>query len=182
MKILFTGGGTGGHFYPIIAVAEAIEDKVAEKQLLKPSLYYMAPTRYNPRALFDNEIEFVYMPAGKIRRYFSFLNFTDLFKTAAGIVIAIFKMYSIYPDIVFGKGGYGSFPALFAAKILRIPVVIHESDSSPGQGSSQRGSLFRIRQPLIISRSNQKKQSSLLPEARSEKKLPRLFQMVLMNF
>jgi UDP-N-acetylglucosamine--N-acetylmuramyl-(pentapeptide) pyrophosphoryl-undecaprenol N-acetylglucosamine transferase len=139
MKILFTGGGTGGHFYPIIAVAEAIEDKVAEKRLLKPSLYYMAPTRYNPRALFDHEIEFVYVPAGKIRRYFSFLNFTDLFKTIAGICVAIIKMYSIYPDIVFGKGGYGSFPALLAARILRIPVVIHESDSSPGRVNAWAG-------------------------------------------
>jgi len=139
MKILFTGGGTGGHFYPIIAVAEAIEDKVAEKRLLKPSFYYMAPTRYNPRALFDNEIEFVYVPAGKIRRYFSFLNFTDIFKTITGIFIALIRMYSIYPDIVFGKGGYGSFPALVAARILRIPVVIHESDSSPGRVNAWAG-------------------------------------------
>jgi UDP-N-acetylglucosamine--N-acetylmuramyl-(pentapeptide) pyrophosphoryl-undecaprenol N-acetylglucosamine transferase len=139
MKILFTGGATGGHFYPIIAVAEAIEDKVAEKKLLKPKLYFMAPSRYNPRALFDHEIEFVYVPAGKIRRYFSLLNFTDIFKTVTGVFTAIMKMYSIYPDIVFGKGGYGSFPALFAARILRIPVVIHESDSSPGRVNAWAG-------------------------------------------
>ena len=139
MKILFTGGATGGHFYPIIAVAEAIDEKVEEKNLLKPKMYFMAPSRYNPRALFDHEIEFVYVPAGKIRRYFSILNITDAFKTAAGIVIAVFKMYSIYPDVVFGKGGYGSFPALMAAKILRIPVVIHESDSSPGRVNAWAG-------------------------------------------
>jgi len=139
MKILFTGGATGGHFYPIIAVAEAIEDKVAEKRLLKPKLYFMAPSRYNPRALFDHEIEFVYVPAGKMRRYFSILNVTDLVKTAAGIFVALLKMYSIYPDIVFGKGGYGSFPALLAARILRIPVVIHESDSSPGRVNAWAG-------------------------------------------
>jgi len=139
MKILFTGGATGGHFYPIIAVAEAIEDKVEEKRLLKPTLYFMAPSRYNPRALFDNNIEFVYVPAGKIRRYFSLLNVTDMIKTATGILVAIIKVYSIYPDIVFGKGGYGSFPALFAAKLLRIPVVIHESDSSPGRVNAWAG-------------------------------------------
>ncbi|MDR3558476.1 MAG: UDP-N-acetylglucosamine--N-acetylmuramyl-(pentapeptide) pyrophosphoryl-undecaprenol N-acetylglucosamine transferase [Candidatus Pacebacteria bacterium] len=139
MKILFTGGATGGHFYPIIAVAEAIEDKVIEKRLLKPKLYFMAPTKYNPRALFDHEIEFVYVPAGKIRRYFSILNFTDFFKTASGVLIAIVKMYMIYPDIVFGKGGYGSFPALLAAKLLRIPVVIHESDSGPGRVNAWAG-------------------------------------------
>ncbi len=136
MKILFTGGGTGGHFYPIIAIAQAINDKVKEKKILMPKLYYMAPSRYNPRALFDNEIEFIQVPAGKIRRYFSILNFIDVFKTIYGVAVAIIKMYNIYPDIVFGKGGYGSFPALLAAKILRIPIVIHESDSSPGKVNS----------------------------------------------
>ena len=75
MKILFTGGGSGGHFYPIIAIVEALNDKVKEKKILQPKYYYMAPSRYNPRALFDNEIEFIKVPAGKIRRYFSILNF-----------------------------------------------------------------------------------------------------------
>jgi UDP-N-acetylglucosamine--N-acetylmuramyl-(pentapeptide) pyrophosphoryl-undecaprenol N-acetylglucosamine transferase len=143
MKILFTGGGTGGHFYPIIAVAEAIEDRVKEKRLLPPSFYYMAPTRYNPRALFDHNIEFVYVPAGKMRRYFSLLNLTDMFKTGSGIFVALIKMYSIYPDVVFGKGGYASFPALFAAKLLRIPFVIHESDSGPGRVNAWAGKFAR---------------------------------------
>lgn len=139
MKILFAGGATGGHFYPIIAVAEALEDKVKEKHFLKPSLYFMAPSRYNPRALFDNNIEFVYVPAGKIRRYFSLLNFTDLFKTLTGLCVGLMRMWNIYPDVVFGKGGYGSFPALFAARLLRIPVVIHESDSGPGRVNAWAG-------------------------------------------
>ena len=133
MKILFAGGGTGGHFYPIIAVAQAINDKVKEKKLIPPKLYFMSPTKYNARALFDNEIEFIPVPAGKIRRYFSILNFTDAFKTAYGVIVAIFKLYSIYPDVVFAKGGYASFPALFAARLLQIPVIIHESDSTPGR-------------------------------------------------
>ncbi len=73
------------------------------------------------------------MPAGKIRRYFSLLNLTDIFKTFFGVIQAIIKLYRIYPDVVFGKGGYASFPALFAARLLRIPVIIHESDSAPGR-------------------------------------------------
>lgn len=133
MKILFTGGATGGHFYPIIAIAQALYDKAKEKKILPPRMYFMAPSQYNPRALFDNDIEFVKIPAGKMRRYFSILNFTDLFKTVYGVIIAMWRMYNIYPDVVFGKGGFGSFPALFAARILRIPVIIHESDSSPGR-------------------------------------------------
>jgi UDP-N-acetylglucosamine--N-acetylmuramyl-(pentapeptide) pyrophosphoryl-undecaprenol N-acetylglucosamine transferase len=133
MKILFTGGGSGGHFYPIIAVAQAIHTRAKARKILLPSLHYMAPSTYNPRALFENDIEFIAIPAGKIRRYFSLLNFTDIFKTIFGCILALIRMYSLYPDIVFGKGGYASFPALLAAKILRIPVIIHESDSKPGR-------------------------------------------------
>jgi UDP-N-acetylglucosamine--N-acetylmuramyl-(pentapeptide) pyrophosphoryl-undecaprenol N-acetylglucosamine transferase len=139
MKILFTGGGTGGHFYPIIAVAQAIQARAKELKIIPPKLYFMAPTKYNPRALFDNEIEFIAVPAGKLRRYFSFLNITDAFKTAIGCMTAIIKMFSLYPDVVFSKGGYTSFPPLVAAKILRIPVVIHESDSKPGIVSAWAG-------------------------------------------
>ena len=143
MKILFTGGGTGGHFYPIIAVAQAIREHAKQKKVLPPQFYFMAPEKYNPRALFDNEIEYVYVPAGKIRRYFSLLNITDAIKTFTGCLIALSKMYSIYPDVVFSKGGYTSFPPLFAAKILGIPVVIHDSDSHPGRANLWAGKFAR---------------------------------------
>ncbi len=139
MKILFTGGGTGGHFYPIIAVAEAIQEVVKEKKVLNPQLYYMAPTPYNSRALFDYGIEYIQIPAGKMRRYFSLLNFTDIFKTAYGCFWALIKVYSIYPDVIFGKGGYASFPTLLAGKILNIPIIIHESDSKPGKVNAWAG-------------------------------------------
>lgn len=132
MKILLTGGSTGGHFYPLIAVAESLYDRALAKKVIKPELWYMDSSKYNPRALFDNDIQYIEIPAGKLRRYFSFLNFTDLFKTFTGILLALINMWKIYPDVVFGKGGYSSFPALFAARILGIPVVIHESDSKPG--------------------------------------------------
>ena len=133
MKILFTGGGTGGHFYPIIAVANAVRQRVTDRKIIPPQLYYMAPSKYNPRAVFDSEMQFLQVPAGKMRRYFSVLNFLDIFKTIYGCLWALIQMYRIFPDVVFGKGGYASFPALFAAKILRIPVLIHESDSKPGR-------------------------------------------------
>lgn len=133
MKIVFTGGGTGGHFYPIIAVAEALNDIVEENKLLRPELYYIGPEPYDARALYENGITFISSPAGKLRRYFSLLNAIDLFKTGIGVVRAIYQLYKIYPDIVFGKGGYASFPTLFAARLLRIPVMIHESDASPGR-------------------------------------------------
>ncbi len=143
MKILLTGGATGGHFYPLIAVAEEIREVARERKLLSPKLYFMSNTPYNPSILFDNDITYVYAGAGKIRRNMGPLNliknFFDLFATFFGIVKATITMFSIYPDVVFGKGGYASFPALFAAKLLRIPVVIHDSDSQPGMVTTWAG-------------------------------------------
>ncbi len=139
MKILFTGGGTGGHFYPIIAVAQEIRKLAIEEKIIEPKLFFMSDNEYNKQALIDNEITFVKVNAGKVRRYFSIKNFSDTFKTASGLIQALWKMYSIYPDVVFGKGGFASVPALFAARILRIPVVIHESDSLPGRANLWAG-------------------------------------------
>ncbi len=133
MKILFTGGGTGGHFYPVIAVAEEVKRICTEQKIVAPELYFMSDKPYNERALSDNGLKFVPVQAGKIRRYFSLMNFFDVFKTIFGSIRAIFTLFSIYPDVVFGKGGYASFPGLLAARLLRIPVVIHESDSHPGR-------------------------------------------------
>lgn len=139
MKILLTGGGTGGHFYPLIAVAEEIRAIVKEKKLLHADMYYMSDTPYNKSILFDHGIEFVRVPCGKYRRYFSLQNITDIFKTAWGVVYGLYKTFEIYPDVVFAKGGYASFPAVCAARILRIPVVMHESDSAPGKVNEWTG-------------------------------------------
>jgi len=133
MKILFTGGGTGGHFYPIIALAEALRRVAEEDKLVMPKLYYMSDAPYNPKALFEHNIKFVYVPAGKLRPYFSFLNLWDYFKIFWGGIIGLIRMFFIFPDVVFGKGAYASFPALLAARILGIPVMIHDSDSIPGR-------------------------------------------------
>ncbi len=133
MKILFTGGGTGGHFYPIIAVAQAIHEIADAEKLVGIELYFISDDPYDKRLLFENGIVYKQVSAGKIRRYFSIRNFLDAFKTLFGTISAIWKLYLIYPDVVFGKGGYSSFPTLFAARLLRIPVILHESDSHPGR-------------------------------------------------
>src|SRR3989344_1742405 len=110
MKIVFTGGGTGGHFYPIIAVAQKVNQLIDEENILGAKLYFL-----------------------------SFKNFLDFFKILFGTINAVFKLFSIYPDVVFGKGGYGSFPTIFAARLLRIPTIIHESDSAPGRVNKWAG-------------------------------------------
>lgn len=143
MKILLTGGATGGHFYPIIAVAEELNAIARENKLADLELYFMSPTPYNPGLLFNNKIIYRKNYAGKLRRYFSLMNFFDLFKTLYGVVMSTWELFTIYPDVVFGKGGFASFPALLAARILRIPVVIHESDSVPGRVNRWAGKFAR---------------------------------------
>jgi UDP-N-acetylglucosamine--N-acetylmuramyl-(pentapeptide) pyrophosphoryl-undecaprenol N-acetylglucosamine transferase len=139
MKILFTGGGSGGHFYPLIAIAEEINRQVKEEKLLPVELFFMSDSPYDSEALLENNITFIRISAGKVRRYFSILNFSDIFKTFFGIISATIKLFNLYPDVIFSKGAYSSFPVLFAARLLRIPVMIHESDSVPGRTNSWSG-------------------------------------------
>jgi UDP-N-acetylglucosamine--N-acetylmuramyl-(pentapeptide) pyrophosphoryl-undecaprenol N-acetylglucosamine transferase len=130
MRILFVGGGTGGHFYPLIAVAEVLIN-----QSDRPELYYMGPSPYDIELLSKFNIKHVYCPAGKLRLYLSIQNFFDIFRNFFGIFVAVYKLYIIYPDVIFSKGGFTSVPVLTAARLLKIPVVIHESDAVPGRAN-----------------------------------------------
>lgn len=135
MKIVFTGGGSGGHFYPIISVVQELRRIIKEERLVDPILYFVAPDPYNKGVLFDNNIIYKRVMSGKQRIYPSFLNIIDKFKLAFGIIEGIWKIFWIYPDVVFSKGGYGSVPVVFAARFLGIPVIVHESDSAPGRAT-----------------------------------------------
>ncbi|MBI5401017.1 MAG: UDP-N-acetylglucosamine--N-acetylmuramyl-(pentapeptide) pyrophosphoryl-undecaprenol N-acetylglucosamine transferase [Candidatus Yonathbacteria bacterium] len=148
MKILFTGGGSGGHFYPIIAVAEKLGSMLERNNVVKTELYYMSNEPYNEELLSKNKIKFISVTAGKMRGYFSILNFFDLFVTAWGVFKAFFQLFFLYPDVIFGKGGFPSFPVLFVARFFRIPVIIHESDSVPGRVNAWAG---KFAQKIAIS-------------------------------
>jgi len=130
MRIVLVGGGTGGHFYPLIAVAEELNSILPEAEL-----FYMGPNPYNAAALAENDIKFIACPAGKLRRYFSLANIVDIFQVIGGFFVAWYKLFFMYPDVIFSKGGYTSVPILLAARFYRIPVVIHESDSKPGRAN-----------------------------------------------
>ncbi|MBL1434454.1 UDP-N-acetylglucosamine--N-acetylmuramyl-(pentapeptide) pyrophosphoryl-undecaprenol N-acetylglucosamine transferase [Candidatus Wolfebacteria bacterium] len=135
MKIALTGGGSGGHFYPLIAVAEEIRAIEDERHLVPPKLFYFAPSPYNKQALFENDIEFVRIPAGKVYRYFNIKTFTGIFVTLWGTLIALWTLFRIYPDVIFSKGSFASVPVTLAARVLRIPLIIHDSDAKPGRAN-----------------------------------------------
>jgi UDP-N-acetylglucosamine--N-acetylmuramyl-(pentapeptide) pyrophosphoryl-undecaprenol N-acetylglucosamine transferase len=136
IRILLVGGGTGGHFYPIVSIAEALNTTPE-----RPRLYYAGPEPYDPDALARESITFVRIWAGKTRRYRSLLNFFDAFKTFFGLIGALMKLFVIYPDLVISKGGYTSVPVVLAAAFLRIPIIVHESDAVIGR-ANKLGSRF----------------------------------------
>lgn len=135
MRIVLTGGGSGGHFYPLIAVTEALEDFVKEHKLIEPELFYVGPPPFDGTTLIEHEITHVLNTAGKRRHHPSILNMIDIFKTVWGIIQATIGLFRLYPDIVFSTGGYAAFPTLCAARLLRIPVVIYDADVMPGRVS-----------------------------------------------
>ncbi len=143
IKILFTGGGTGGHFYPLIAVAEEINKIIDEKRIANVRMYYFSDSPYDEQALFQNQITYQKVTAGKLRVGFSLRMPLDIMKMAIGVVQGFFAVFSLYPDVIFAKGAYASFPTLFAARLLGIPVIVHESDSAPGRVTAWAGKFAR---------------------------------------
>jgi UDP-N-acetylglucosamine--N-acetylmuramyl-(pentapeptide) pyrophosphoryl-undecaprenol N-acetylglucosamine transferase len=122
--IAFTGGGTGGHIYPGIAVIPYLADYRV--------VWIGSHTGIDKDIVHKAGIFFFGIPAGKLRRYFSLRNLTDVFKIIAGFFAAraIFKKEK--PALLFSKGGFVSVPPVLAAASLKIPVFTHESDYSPG--------------------------------------------------
>ncbi len=135
MKIVLTGGGSGGHFYPLISVAEALEDICTERTLIEPELIYMGPAPFDTNALFEHDIEFKQSAAGRMRTYSNVLNIFSIFGIIRGVIRATIQLFNLYPDIIFSTGGFAAFPTLFAARLLRIPVVIYDADATPGRVS-----------------------------------------------
>ncbi len=136
MKVLFAGGGTGGHTFPIIAVAR-------ELKRMDPSLdlYFIGPKRGVDPKLFEKEgIKVKTILSGKMRRYGGFgptiSNLVDiLFRIPIGTIQSFIYLFVLSPDAIFSKGGYGAIPPTLAAKILQIPIFLHESDIAPGMAN-----------------------------------------------
>lgn len=126
-RILLTGGGTGGHIYPLLSVGENIK-KIGKGDI---KIEYIGPKSNYVSEIRDRNIKTYSITSAKVRRYFSLKNFIDIPKFIYSIFEALLKLYFIMPDVVFSKGGPGSIPVVIAAKFYMIPVVVHESDSVP---------------------------------------------------
>lgn len=125
--IVFTGGGTGGHIFPGIAVAE-----VLKKETGISVIWIGSNNGTDQSYVCSADIPFYGIPAGKLRRYFSFENLIDVFKIIGGFFASLIILLRLKPCCVFSKGGFVSVPPCAAARCLKIPVVTHECDFSPG--------------------------------------------------
>jgi len=128
IKIVLTGGGTGGHVIPTLAVAAALKKAAPQAEL-----YYVGSRQsIEERLAIAAGIPFHAVTVGKLRRYFSLQNVIDAIKVPIGVLQAVLLLRQLQPDIVFAKGGYVSVPVAVAAGWLKIPLITHESDVTPG--------------------------------------------------
>src|SRR3989344_6984227 len=142
MRVVLTGGATGGHLVPFEPIADALRALHQEQRDSLPAwleknkleIYFLGVLNEEARAFFKRlGITAIHIPTGKLRRYASTQTVPDiLFRLPFGIALALFQMWRIMPDVVISKGGYGGIPVAMAAVVYRIPFLLHESDAVSG--------------------------------------------------
>jgi UDP-N-acetylglucosamine--N-acetylmuramyl-(pentapeptide) pyrophosphoryl-undecaprenol N-acetylglucosamine transferase len=126
LTIVFTGGGTAGHVAPNIALMEDLQKDNA-------NIHYIGSNEgVEKKMITDINIPYYAVNTGKLRRYFSWRNFSDPFKIILGVFQSYRLLHKIKPNVVFSKGGFVAYPVVIGAWLNRIPVVAHESDMTPG--------------------------------------------------
>lgn len=128
--VAFTGGGTGGHVYPGLAVLDELSPLLEEGGYA--TVWLGSKRGMERRIVEEHGVSFVPLAAGKLRRYLSFQNIVDLFRVGWAFCQSMLFMLLRRPLLLFSKGGYVSVPPVIAARICRVPVITHESDLDPG--------------------------------------------------
>ncbi len=131
IRIVLTGGGSGGHIYPLLAVAEELQKTALEKKMLL-DMNYLGPHDAFSSLLHESGIRMRSVMGARLRNYSAAQNILDIPKFFIGLLQAFWKLFWIMPDVIFSKGGTGAFPVVFAGWFYRIPILIHESDAIPG--------------------------------------------------
>ena len=125
-RIVLTGGGTAGHVTPNIALLPKLRE-------LGYDVHYIGSYNGIEKTLIEAcGVPYYGISSGKLRRYFDLKNFSDPFKVLKGFSEASKLLKKLNPDVVFSKGGFVSVPVVIAASRRKIPVIIHESDMTPG--------------------------------------------------
>jgi len=133
-RIVLTGGGTAGHVTPHIALLPLMQKRSWK-------IFYLGSKGMEKALMSAYEVSYKTIQVGKLRRYFSFENFFDIFRLFIGVLQSIFILIKIKPHVIFSKGGFVSVPVAVAAKLLSIPLITHESDLSVGLANRLIGRL-----------------------------------------
>lgn len=133
-RILLVGGGSGGHVFPLLAVAESLQ-KLAVQQGRPVELILLGEGKFFEEAARKSGLKYKKFITGKMRRYFSLANIIDIPKTLIGLIQSFWHLFWLMPDAVFTKGGYASVLPAIAAKFFFIPLYIHDSDAVPGSAN-----------------------------------------------
>ncbi|MCA2961226.1 MAG: UDP-N-acetylglucosamine--N-acetylmuramyl-(pentapeptide) pyrophosphoryl-undecaprenol N-acetylglucosamine transferase [Silvanigrellales bacterium] len=134
-NLVLTGGGTAGHVWPHFAIADDASNELG--QLVangRVKVHYVGSHEGMERDIVQESApgwHYVGVATGKLRRYFSWKNFTDALRVFKGFFDAFFVLGKVQADVVFSKGGFVSAPVVWAAWLRGVPVVIHESDATP---------------------------------------------------
>lgn len=131
--VLFTGGGTAGHVVPALPVIDALLAQGIQVS------YIGSRSGLEQELLAERTVTYHGVATGKLRRYASMDNVKDVFNVLRGVWQSFAVLRQAQPQVVFSKGGFVSFPVVFAAWLRRIPVVAHESDLSPGLANRLAG-------------------------------------------
>lgn len=138
LRILITGGGSGGHIYPLIAVLETL-NKTIEKTGIEAEIHYLGASGRYRFLLASQNVIIKDIVEAKLRRYFSLKNILDAPKLILSVLQAFWQVFWLMPDVLFSKGGPGSLPVVLACAFYRVPIFIHESDSAPGLANRLAG-------------------------------------------
>ncbi len=137
--ILLTGGGTAGH----VSVNEALIPEFHERGY---EIHYIGSHDGIEKELIGEgqpDVTYHAIQSGKLRRYFSMKNFTDPFRVGTGFFQALSIIRKLKPELIFSKGGFVSVPVVLAARVAKVPVVIHESDVTPGLANKIVTAIFK---------------------------------------
>src|SRR3989344_4146284 len=134
-RILLTGGGTGGHIYPLISVAREFKRMAVEKNIDIDLVYCGSYGDFRDTLLSEN-FPVYHIAGGKFRNYASWLNIFDVFRFGYGLLQAWVKLFFIMPDVIYSDGGPGALPVVLIGRFYRIPVMLHEANAVPGRTNS----------------------------------------------
>jgi UDP-N-acetylglucosamine--N-acetylmuramyl-(pentapeptide) pyrophosphoryl-undecaprenol N-acetylglucosamine transferase len=138
-RVVLCGGGSGGHIFPLITVVKYLKKNYGENNF---EFLFIGPKgEFDGKFMAENNIPSKNILCGKLRRYFSLKYLVDFSKMPIGFLQSLWHLLIFMPDVIFSKGGFASVPVVLAAKIYRIPVVIHDSDSVPGIANKFLGSI-----------------------------------------